>query len=570
MKGRKRMKRVLNILFLVSVSLAVAACGQGTETEQFNTAKIKIYKDNSYPSNGRYIPSDRVDLSLSYNDLSGTLSNNENVFPSKGSPKLLVIPVHVAGGEQYQTAEVKEAIRSVFFGENDEKLGFKSLKEFYRDSSFGQLDIQGTVTDWFDSTPYISDPSQITTGQDGTIISKILTNAIAWAIDTQGVDPKDYDYNHDGSIDGIYLVYDHLDWTAEQAMWNRHPEGQQPTVNQAFWNFTSWDWNTKADLDKPTTSAFSWSSFDMMYTPYAEEDADGNVILDDLASIKLDSHTFIHEFGHLMGLDDYYRSDSTTSHPAGGMTMMDQNVGDLDSYSKMLLGWITPYVVYGTSEITINDISASKNSVIVIPSDFEEISEQVEKASKSNSLDKFRYKFNPFSEYLMIDLYAPIGNYKQDAYGPYLNDREPAMNAIGARIYHIDSRIFAAKIVSYIDPDTGYSTQKFSYTNMAWNGEQLESDEAILMPISNSYVESSSFQLPQNYDFFEQIRMIEANKTNTFDKGEYATNNSLFTTESDPFDVLTFGYQFFNGRYAYNDGADMPFKVKVEEINEVK
>ena len=90
------------------------------------------------------------------------------------------------------------------------------------------------------------------------------------------------------------------------------------------------------------------------------------------------------------------------------------------------------------------------------------------------------------------------------------------------------------------------------------------------MPIFNSYVESSSFQLSQNYELFEQIRMIEANKTNTFDKGEYATNNSLFTTESDPFDVLTFGYQFFNGRYAYNDGADMPFKVKVEEINEVK
>lgn len=543
------------------------------------TAKIKIYKDNSYSSNGRFIPSDKVSLKYTYNDLSGTLSNNENVMPSIGNVNLLVIPVHLPGGDTYKTDKVKNDIEKAFFGEEDDSsIGFKSVKQYYKEASYGLFNLNGVVTDWFDATSLVPTEKDVTQGQGGTVMNKILKEATAWAASSQGVDLQDFDKNKDGSIDGIYLVYDHLDWTSELAIkQSKDPSYTGSDINQAFWNFTYWDWSTPATAYKdpenpapneiPTTSAFSWSSFDMMYTSYCDMDKNDAPILTDLSSIKLDTHTFVHEFGHLLGLDDYYSSSDSYYHPAGEGTMMDQNIGDLDSYSKMLLGWITPNVVYGTSEINISNVSLNgDHSVIVIPANFEDISTQIEKAHKNNTIDKFTYEFNPFSEYLLIDLYTPDGNNTKDAYGDYLYDRNPLPNKVGVRIYHIDSRIFKCTVVN--NPLTGAQTLSYDSSNYEWDGNMLEDNQAILMPISNNMSESSSFQLPASFDYFDQIRLIEQNGINTFDTNGYMNNQSLFTEESEPFDILTYGYQFFHANYSFNTGNDLPFKIKVEEIKE--
>ena len=545
-----------------------------------STAKIKIYKDNNYSSNGRFIPSSKVSLKYTYNDLSGTLSNNENVMPSIGDANLLVIPVHLPGGDEYKTDKVKQDIQKAFFGEeNDPSIGFKSVKQYYKEASYGKFNLNGVVTDWFDATSLCPSEKDVTQGQGGTVMNKILTEAVKWASTSQGINLQDYDQNMDGSIDGVYLVYDHLDWTCQLAIGQaKDPSYTGSDINQAFWNYTYWDWSTDpikykdpsnpASNEIPTTSGFSWSSFDMMYTSYCDRDKSDAPILTDLSNIKLDTHTFVHEFGHLLGLDDYYSSSDSYYHPAGQLNMMDQNVGDLDSYSKMLLGWITPNVVYGTSEISIANVSLnSDHSVIVIPSSYEAISEQVEKANDNNTIDKFTYQFNPFSEYIMIDLYTPDGNNTLDAYGPnYVYDRNPLPNKVGVRIYHIDSRIFKCTVVN--NPLTGAQTLHYDSSNYEWDGNMLEDNQAILMPISNNQSESSSFQLPASFDYFDQIRLIEATGINTFDSNGYMINQTLFNEQSDPFDILTFGYQFFHANYSFNTGNDLPFKVKVEEIKE--
>ena len=89
------------------------------------------------------------------------------------------------------------------------------------------------------------------------------------------------------------------------------------------------------------------------------------------------------------------------------------------------------------------------------------------------------------------------------------------------------------------------------------------------MPISNSKSESINFQLPEEFDDFEQIRLLEKNGTNTFDNGNYADGSTLWMKNNAPFDILNFGYQFFNGRFTYNDGNDLPFKIKVETLKGV-
>lgn len=561
------------------LSLLLTSCGQEAnsgngsntgdiqvDTDASGLATVRIYKNNDYSSNGRFVPADKVDLELNYNDLSGTLSNNKSVMPSLGDANLLVIPVHLPGGNEYKTDKVKSDIEKVFFGDKDDSsLGFKSVKQYYSEASYGKFNLSGTVTDWFDATTLVSDVKDITSGTEGTIVNKILRGAVDWAGSSQGINLKDFDNNEDGNIDGVYLVYDHLDWTTENYIQHEsNPQFDSSTLNQAFWNFTYWDFYSKSKNDEPATSGFSWSSFDMMYTSYCERNKNDTPDLSDLSKIKLDSHTFIHEFGHLLGLEDYYSSSDSSYHPAGESTMMDQNIGDLDSYSKMLLGWVTPYVVYGTSEITITNVSKnSGNSVIVIPSNYAEISQSVEDAIKGNRIDKFRYTFNPFSEYLMIDLYTPDGNNEQDTYGPYVFDRSAMANKVGVRIYHIDSRIFKCKVVDYM------GGQKLAYVDgYVWDGQMLQDDEAILMPISNNMSESKNFQLPQSFDYFDQIRLLESSGINTFDKNGMMTNQTLYYSESKPFDIMSYGYQFFNGRYTYDDGNELPFKVKVLNVED--
>ncbi len=581
----KRLKKILTLGLLgvlVSCDNGVSSSISSSSVNKdiTATAKIKIYKDNNYSSNGRFIPSSKVSLKYNYNTLSGTLSNNESVMPSIGKANLLVIPVHLPGGDEYKTEKVRNDIKKVFFGEeNEEGLGFKSVKQFYKQASYGKFELDGVVTDWFDATSLISSENDVTQGSSGTIITKILTEAVKWAQANQGINLQDYDQNRDGSIDGVYLVYDHLDWTTqgylEQA---KDPMFDVSKLNQAFWNFTYWDWNTSPIVYKdsenpasdeiPTTSGFSWSSFDMMYTSYCSRDKDNVPGISSLDNITIDSHTFVHEFGHLLGLDDYYSSSDSAYHPAGELTMMDQNVGDLDSYSKLLLGWITPYVAYGTSEINIANVSLnSDHSVIVVPSNYEEISNEVETSVNSNKTKDFTYEFNPFSEYLLIDLYTPDGNNTIDTYGPnFIYDRNSLPSKIGVRIYHIDSRIFKCTVVT--NPLTGAQILNYDTSNCEWDGNMLEDNQAILMPISNNQTESSSFQLPASFDYFDQIRLIEANSINTFDSNGYMTNYTLFDEQSEPFDILTYGYQFFHANYSYNDGSDMPFKIKVENVNE--
>ena len=588
------MKKKLFLLLAVPF-LSLVSCGDssqdfnGNENNSYltdkdsGTATIKIVKDDSATATERYISPKNVELSMTFNTLSGTLSNNENVCPSVGDVNLLVIPVHLPGST-YNTESIKEDIETAFFGKDSEDNGFMSLSEYYYESSFGKLNFSGFVTDWFDvsANTNIKSLSDITMRTDGTIISEILRKAVDWAFSNEeyGLNRKDYDKNQDGSIDGVWLVYDHLNYFNQAAI---DPESNDEDLNEAFWNFTSWDWyGPEPNLEVPTTSGFSWSSFDQLYSAYADYDQvpvpnTQNQFYDvpdfsDLDSIKLDSHTYIHETGHLLGLDDLYTSDGR--RPTGSSTMMDQNVGDFDPYSKLVLGWVTPYVVYGSSEILLPYNTYNDHSLIVIPSNWDEISNEIEELSDEEK-ENYVYEFNPFSEYLLIDLYSPLGvNYK-DTYGSNTGElvygRSSCIAETGVRIFHVDSRIFKCKVVS---SDLGVSLY-WDYDNLMWNGEQLASNEAIILAISNERNESSSFSLPENYNYFERCRLLEASGVNSFDlvssglTDGYATKETLWDIDSKPFDIYTFGYQFFNGSYLFNDNNSLPFKISVETLQGV-
>ena len=202
------------------------------------------------------------------------------------------------------------------------------------------------------------------------------------------------------------------------------------------------------------------------------------------------------------------------------------------------------------------------------------LTNEIEKLSDEEK-ENYVYEFNPFSEYLLIDLYSPLGvNYK-DTYGSSTGElvygRSSCIAETGVRIYHVDSRIFKCKVVS---SDLGVSLY-WDYDNLMWKGEQLASNEAIILAISNERNESTNFSLPEYYSYFERCRLLEASGVNSFDlvssglTDGYATKETLWDIDSKPFDIYTFGYQFFNGNYLFNDNNSLPFKISVETLQGV-
>ena len=73
---------------------------------------------------------------------------------------------------------------------------------------------------------------------------------------------------------------------------------------------------------------------------------------------------------HGLGLPDFYDYDPNVG-PVGGagqIDMMHSNWGDHGSFSKFMLGWITPTVVgSGSHDLTLNPSSQSKDALIIMP-----------------------------------------------------------------------------------------------------------------------------------------------------------------------------------------------------------
>lgn len=55
----------------------------------------------------------------------------------------------------------------------------------------------------------------------------------------------------------------------------------------------------------------------------------------------VDSSTYIHETGHLLGLDDYYSYNPNTIGKVYGADMMDGNLGDHHLYQKFFWGGLS-------------------------------------------------------------------------------------------------------------------------------------------------------------------------------------------------------------------------------------
>lgn len=278
------------------------------------------------------------------------------------NPKMLVLPLHFSDGKgtsSNERNEIKENLMQTFMGDSA-KTGWFSLKDFYRISSDNLINFDISFADFYSCGKSSKEINSI----DKVI--EVINNGLS-NLTINGKKPSfsEFDSNNDGIIDSLWVVYDVLDYK------------QSSSTNSMLWNFTYPLYNSPYN-NPYNIGSFSWGTYNLMY-----QGADNG--------IKFDAHTFVHETGHLFGLNDYYDYGGVTA-PMCGLTMMDQNVCDFDAYSKLILGWKQPIIAYGNCTINVNDIK-NGHPLVILP-------DESTLFSKDGKIF-----FNPFSEFLLVEYF---------------------------------------------------------------------------------------------------------------------------------------------------------------------
>ena len=151
----------------------------------------------------------------------------------------------------------------------------------------------------------------------------LIEEAVSWIQDNdETINWSEYDLNQDGCIDNIHLITNYVSTDWGNSLW--------PHMSSA---------HRAGTLERPGVNVYSISSTGFVVNPI----------------------TAIHEQGHIFGLDDYY--DYTDQEQGidyiGGLDMQSHNVFDWNSFSKLCMGWVKPYVVNGEAKKTKITIKAA-------------------------------------------------------------------------------------------------------------------------------------------------------------------------------------------------------------------
>lgn len=436
--------------------------------------------------------------------------------PLTGKPKLLVVPIWFNDSTDFIKSENRELVRDdmriTFFGTNEET-GWRSVSSYYEEESKGKMVLIGTVTDWYETkTSYATYKSE-SSGAYNT--QNLVSTVVDWYFsDNENESKSDYDVNNDGYLDGVILIYAAPDY----ASMSQYDGGN-------LWAYTSWLF-TSASKDNPNPNVYFWGSYDFMYsfgkTALARTGL-GSYGRGDTRFCNIDSHCFIHEMGHVLGLDDYY--DYSGQHsPAGGFSMQDMNVGGHDAYSVMAYGWAEPYIPKESMTIKLNDFQSSHDTILLANHDVN----------------------SPFDEYVLLELFTPTGLNSFDCENSYRSSYPQGSSEVGIRLWHVDARL--------------YSYKKDKFTSNPNDGK-------IVHAVENTYYKEGSgsnaylTSLGDEYYDYNILQLLRCNGDyEDFDSEALFGLNSEFSMENN-------SWQFVN-EGLLNDKSVLGWEFKVVALNE--
>ena len=360
----------------------------------------------------------KTHIQQTYKTLSAHSWFNTATCPLEGNVKLLVIPTWFTDSNDYIATSKKETVRAdiqkAYFGTTTET-GWHSVSSYYFEESSGRLNLSGTVSEWWNSN-VSSDDAKDNNYDTGALVKR----AADWYFQSHEEDTKtDYDSDHDKYFDGVMLIYGCPNYATL-----REPQNN-------LWAYCFWVNSPSGSVSNPGVNVYFWASYDFMYDSSNASSHTGNNYYypgSDCSHCTIDAHTYIHEMGHVLGLEDYYDYAQTTS-PAAGFSMQDYNVGGHDAFSVMAFGWADPYIPTTTCDITINDFQSSRDMILLTPS--------------------WNGYNSPFDEYLLLELFTPTGLNANDCNYSYSGSRGPT--TAGIRLWHVNAYLISVYGSSFIN-----------------------------------------------------------------------------------------------------------------------
>lgn len=273
--------------------------------------------------------------------------------PTVGTPGVLVIPVQFSDVTAASKGFEIDTIKNAF--EKDGDTDYYSVYDYYLISSYGKLSLNVEVLDeWFTpkyASSYYLEATYDYYGDEVAIGDQLVLNE-ALAYLEPLMDLSAYDSDNNGIIDAVILV-------------NTLDINSDSDFNWAYryWNVYTDDEGYYYEYDQVSANDYLWMSCGFLHEEYDEE---GNVSYDNLD--VLNTYTAIHEFGHVLGADDYYdTSYNADEGPMSGCDIMDSMCGDHNAYSKFNYGWITSSrLVVAEQSVTLTLEKFSKNGDTII------------------------------------------------------------------------------------------------------------------------------------------------------------------------------------------------------------
>ena len=269
--------------------------------------------------------------------------------PTTGNPAVLVIPVEFKDITAQSKGYSIQNIEKIFTGTD---LPYYSVYDYFLTSSYNQLSLNITVLDsWFcpkNNSSYYESATYDYYGEEIAIGDQlIMDEALAYLATV--MDLSQFDSDNNGIIDAIVMV-NTLEIGEDDFHWAYR-----------YWNLYTDDEEYYYEYDGVSANDYVWIAYDFMFEAY---DENGNTNHD--PSNPLNPYTFIHEFSHILGVDDYYDT-AYQEHPLGGLDMMDDMMGDHNPYTKFNLGWITSSKLIVTNgTVTVNLEAFAKNGDTII------------------------------------------------------------------------------------------------------------------------------------------------------------------------------------------------------------
>ena len=272
-----------------------------------------------------------------------THTNISNQFPVTGSPRSLVILVNFSD-KSYVTPNAKNAftnlLNQIGYSTNG---GTGSARDYFLESSFGQFSPQFDVVGPYTLPNNMSFYGKNNGSGDDENPQQMVIDACA-AADAAGIDFKQYDIDNNGIVDNIFVYY----------AGNNEAEGASDnTIWPHRWSLSNY--NTKFDgktiFDYACTSELNGSS----------------------GSNMCGIGTFTHEFGHVLGLVDYYHTSDNNKKTLENWSIMDggayNNVGrtppSYSAFDRFYLGWLTPILLTNAQNITLTPIISSNKALLI-------------------------------------------------------------------------------------------------------------------------------------------------------------------------------------------------------------